>query len=46
MLPKINNAALRKEIDNYPYSDYWEVFVLKHQNPVNILIHMLLVNLG
>ena len=41
MPPKINNAALRKEIDNYPCDDYWEIFVLKHQNPFNILIHML-----
>lgn len=37
---KTDNASLRKEIDNYPCSDYWEIFVLKHQHPVNILIHM------
>jgi len=31
----------REEIENYVYSDYWELFVLKHQQPHNITFHMI-----
>lgn len=31
---------ISSEIIDHPFTDYWEVFVLKHQNPYNIAFHM------
>ena len=31
----------KEEIKNYVYADYWELFVLKHQQPHNITFHMI-----
>lgn len=28
-------------IPRYPSRDYWEIFLLKHQNPINITVHAL-----
>ncbi len=28
-------------IPDHPFSDYWDIFVLKHQHPVNISLHIL-----
>ena len=28
-------------IPNHPFTDYWDIFVLKHQHPVNIALHVL-----
>ncbi|MBD2438128.1 Mpo1-like protein [Nostoc sp. FACHB-110] len=33
---RINNQILE-----HPFTDYWDIFVLKHQNPVNIGLHIL-----
>jgi N-acyl-D-aspartate/D-glutamate deacylase len=29
------------EIADHPFTDYWDIFVLKHQNPFNIALHAL-----
>lgn len=29
------------EITDHPFTDYWDVFVLKHQNPYNVALHAL-----
>jgi hypothetical protein len=26
---------------DHPFTDYWDVFVLKHQNPANIALHLI-----
>jgi hypothetical protein len=35
---------LRNKIDDrildHPFTDYWDIFVLKHQHPLNILLHI------
>lgn len=35
---------LRNKIDDrildHPFTDYWDIFVLKHQHPINILLHI------
>lgn len=36
-----SSLPTREEIKNYVYSDYWEIFVLKHQQPYNITFHMI-----
>ncbi|MEH2263798.1 Mpo1-like protein [Nostoc sp.] len=33
---KINNTIL-----DHPFTDYWDIFVLKHQHPINITSHIL-----
>ncbi|AVH66974.1 hypothetical protein CDG77_09865 [Nostoc sp. 'Peltigera membranacea cyanobiont' 213] len=33
---KINNQILER-----PFTDYWDIFVLKHQHPINITFHIL-----
>jgi hypothetical protein len=32
---KINNQTL-----DHPFTDYWDIFVLKHQHPINISLHI------
>ena len=32
---------INAELGDYPSTDYWQVFVLKHQNPYNIALHVL-----
>ncbi|MCI0490890.1 MAG: amidohydrolase family protein [Blastocatellia bacterium] len=32
---------ISSEIVDHPFTDYWDVFVLKHQNPYNIAFHMI-----
>ncbi|MBE9242362.1 Mpo1-like protein [Synechocystis salina] len=32
---KINTHIL-----DHPFTDYWDIFVLKHQNPLNIALHL------
>jgi hypothetical protein len=36
-------TAARLHIDTapHPFTDYWDVFVLKHQQPMNVALHML-----
>lgn len=31
---------VRAEMGPHPFEGYWEVFVLKHQNPINIWVHV------
>jgi len=37
------DTAARLKIDAapHPFTDYWDVFVLKHQQPANVALHML-----
>ncbi|MGL5065568.1 MAG: Mpo1-like protein [Microcoleus sp.] len=35
MSEKISDRIL-----NHPFTDYWDIFVLKHQHPINILLHI------
>jgi hypothetical protein len=32
---RINNQIL-----DHPFTDYWDIFVLKHQHPMNIALHI------
>lgn len=29
------------QIPDHPFTDYWDIFVLKHQHPVNIILHIM-----
>lgn len=35
LINKINNEILA-----HPFTDYWDIFVLKHQHPINIALHI------
>ena len=37
-MPSIRNR-ISSEITDHPFSDYWDIFVLKHQHPFNIALH-------
>ncbi|MEW6209317.1 MAG: Mpo1-like protein [Acidobacteriota bacterium] len=41
----IERRRLKNRIDDslidHPFTDYWDIFVLKHQNPYNIALHAL-----
>ncbi len=50
LMPKLPSAHLEKqkrrnrisrEIQEHPFTDYWDIFVLKHQHPINIALHAL-----
>ncbi|NJL09775.1 MAG: DUF962 domain-containing protein [Calothrix sp. SM1_7_51] len=32
---------INSEIIDHPFTDYWDIFILKHQHPVNIACHVL-----
>jgi len=32
---------INDQILDHPFTDYWDVFVLKHQHPLNIALHVL-----
>ncbi|MBW4604467.1 MAG: DUF962 domain-containing protein [Calothrix sp. FI2-JRJ7] len=32
---------INSNITDHPFTDYWDIFVLKHQHPVNIILHIL-----
>lgn len=36
-----NKNRISDRIIDHPFTDYWEIFVLKHQHPVNIAIHVI-----
>ncbi|VXD25251.1 Mpo1-like protein [Planktothrix paucivesiculata] len=38
--PKLNNK-ISDRILNHPFTDYWDIFVLKHQHPLNISLHII-----
>lgn len=43
-----SNANLRQNLRNriddrtlaHPFTDYWDIFVLKHQHPINVALHI------
>jgi hypothetical protein len=39
----LNNPRNRinDQIIDHPFTDYWDVFVIKHQHPLNISLHIL-----
>jgi hypothetical protein len=45
LVPDIERQRLRNRINDslidHPFTDYWDIFVLKHQNPYNIALHFL-----
>jgi N-acyl-D-aspartate/D-glutamate deacylase len=32
---------INAQIDDHPFTDYWDIFVLKHRNPYNVALHVL-----
>jgi hypothetical protein len=32
---------INNEILDHPFTDYWDIFILKHQHPINITLHIL-----
>ncbi|MBD2200420.1 MULTISPECIES: Mpo1-like protein [Calothrix] len=47
-MAKINNRPqqnlknkINNQIQEHPFTDYWDIFVLKHQHPINIALHIL-----
>lgn len=37
---KLNNKISDRILD-HPFTDYWDIFVLKHQHPINIALHLI-----
>jgi hypothetical protein len=33
--------SISKEILDHPFTNYWDIFILKHQHPINIALHIL-----
>jgi hypothetical protein len=33
--------SINSNITDHPFTDYWDIFVLKHQHPINIILHIL-----
>lgn len=38
--PKLNNKISDRILD-HPFTSYWDIFVLKHQHPINIALHII-----
>lgn len=38
--PNLKNKINDRILD-HPFTDYWDIFVLKHQHPINIAFHIL-----
>jgi len=34
-------SKINDQIVDHPFTDYWDVFVLKHQHPINIVFHLI-----
>ena len=32
---------INAQILDHPFTDYWDIFVLKHQHPINIVLHVI-----
>jgi hypothetical protein len=32
---------INAQILDHPFTDYWDIFVLKHQHPINIALHVI-----
>jgi N-acyl-D-aspartate/D-glutamate deacylase len=39
LLKSRRRNRISKSIEEHPFTDYWDIFVLKHQNPYNIALH-------
>ncbi|HLO47729.1 MAG TPA: Mpo1-like protein [Kamptonema sp.] len=37
---KLRNQ-INDRIFDHPFTDYWDIFVLKHQHPINIALHII-----
>lgn len=35
------SQRINEQIVDHPFTDYWDIFVLKHQHPLNIALHIL-----
>jgi hypothetical protein len=35
-----NRNRINDQILDHPFTDYWDIFVLKHQHPLNIALHV------
>jgi hypothetical protein len=40
-LMSMSRNRINESIADHPFTDYWDVFVLKHRNPANIALHAL-----
>lgn len=38
--PQRHRNQISQHIPDHPFTDYWDIFVLKHQHPINILLHI------
>lgn len=36
---KLRNRINDRTVD-HPFTDYWDIFVLKHQHPINVALHV------
>ncbi len=34
-------GKINDQIIDHPFTEYWDVFVLKHQHPINIVFHLI-----
>jgi N-acyl-D-aspartate/D-glutamate deacylase len=39
LLKNRKRNRISQAIEEHPFTDYWDIFVLKHQNPFNIALH-------
>jgi hypothetical protein len=39
-LKQLSRNKINNQIHDHPFTDYWDIFVLKHQHPLNILLHI------
>jgi hypothetical protein len=37
----MNRNKINNQITDHPFTDYWDIFVLKHQHPINITFHII-----
>ena len=36
-----SRSKINDRIVDHPFTEYWDVFVLKHQHPINIVFHLI-----
>ena len=39
--PKPRRNQINQHILDHPFTDYWDIFILKHQHPINITLHII-----
>ena len=32
---------INKQVLDHPFTDYWDIFILKHQHPINVALHII-----